>query len=527
MATSGTNYTAKWDLQNGILTIQPVSGNSGIMRASNSDAISTWGLLWDYVQLTDEERNSITKILFSGNIAFHYRGFMQTQYERQKIYIHFFGYSSTYRISLPPDLVEIDVTGLDTTGATSLAYLFDIPSLTTVKGLSALNTATCTSFANMFAHTKLTNVDISTFSENMLNNEETDITWMFLEMLYCSEIILPSGFQRKHANSEYVVSDSLGISTNPLSEAIPATKDEVTISSDEDFFKLTATSQGGTWIRDISGSAELRFNVNKVVRDGNSAEMQYTYYASSATVEVYLKETSQSSFPSTPSDTFSIEGTGTDSMTLTLSSDNAYDVMVKVYDGETTLYTYPSIDSNVLLFSVDDKGRVGCGDNQGTLTALLDLIHPVGSYYWTSDGNFVPADVFGGTWEKIDAGVTLVSAGTGYTVRSGTAKDGGSANAIVPYHRHSVDAQATGNMSANSSHSHTVGYTNYKRASTTAATTAVSYAETTANKNTSSESVQHTHNVPSHNTNYVGTSGNTTGANMPPYKCAYCWHRTA
>lgn len=182
-------------------------------------------------------------------------------------------------------------------------------------------------------------------------------------------------------------------------------------------------------------------------------------------------------------------------------------------------------DTESNAFAVDWYGKVECGDNQGTLTALLDLIHPVGSYYWTSDGNFLPEDVFGGRWEKIDAGVTLVSAGTGYTVTSGTAKDGGSEDSIVPYHRHSVSEQSTGNMSANSSHSHTVGYVNYKRASTTAATTAVSYAEATSNKTTSSESVQHTHKVPSHNTGYEGTSG--TGANMPPYKCAYCWHRTA
>lgn len=187
-------------------------------------------------------------------------------------------------------------------------------------------------------------------------------------------------------------------------------------------------------------------------------------------------------------------------------------------------------------FEVDWNGNVladgDIEDGQGNVLAdkldsngIFDLIYPVGSYYWTSDGNFVPADVFGGSWEKIDAGVTLVSAGTGYTVTSGTAKDGGSEDSIIPYHRHSVAEQNTGNMSANSSHSHDFSYAQYQRGTGSATASALQYTGST--KTTSTESVQHTHKVPSHNTNYAGTSGNTTGANMPPYKCAYCWHRTA
>lgn len=193
-------------------------------------------------------------------------------------------------------------------------------------------------------------------------------------------------------------------------------------------------------------------------------------------------------------------------------------------------------DNRSNAFEVDWSGNVNASgdieDGQGNILAdkldsngIFDLIYPVGSYYWTSDGNFVPDNVFGGRWEKIDAGVTLVSAGTGYTVTSGTAKDGGSEDSIIPYHRHSVSEQNTGNMSANSSHNHDFSYAQYTRGTGSATASALQYTGST--KTTSTESVQHTHKVPSHNTNYVGTSGNTTGANMPPYKCAYCWHRTA
>lgn len=97
---------------------------------------------------------------------------------------------------------------------------------------------------------------------------------------------------------------------------------------------------------------------------------------------------------------------------------------------------------------------------------------------------------------------------------------GGSKDAIIPYHRHSIAAVNTGGMSANSTHTHTAknggafvqngtgdwnadlaGGTYYKCGSTTA-----------------SASVAHTHQVPAHNSDYVGTSGNTTNANLPPYR---------
>lgn len=215
------------------------------------------------------------------------------------------------------------------------------------------------------------------------------------------------------------------------------------------------------------------------------------------------------------------------------SSPNTYNVQV---DG--VVYTnikavggiVPSVSDTVtVLFPTNNTSQMIITNisSNNWIKGASDLIYPIGSYYWTSEEGFNPNDSFSGEWEKIDAGVTLVSAGTGYTVTSGTAKDGGRTDAILPTHYHSVSAQNTGNMSDNSSHSHTVGYVNYKRASTTAATTAVSYAEATANKTTSSESVEHTHSVPAHNTNSSGISDADViaNANMPPYKCAYCWHR--
>lgn len=48
---------------------------------------------------------------------------------------------------------------------------------------------------------------------------------------------------------------------------------------------------------------------------------------------------------------------------------------------------------------------------QAKREALLDA-HPVGSYYWSNDSTS-PATLFGGTWEALPAGYTLIAQGSG------------------------------------------------------------------------------------------------------------------
>ena len=176
--------------------------------------------------------------------------------------------------------------------------------------------------------------------------------------------------------------------------------------------------------------------------------------------------------------------------------------------------------------------------------SVLDA-YPVGSIYM-SVNNTNPGTLFGGTWTQLKD-MFLLSAGSTYSVDHATAanptKDGGSANAIIPYHRHSVDSVS---ISASGAHTHDAGSNqaflrynqgtvstgvqersvasgasgNYKAPVVNNANTDWSYLD-----KTSSET--HTHTVPSHNTNYAGTSGNTTGANMPPYLVVYMWKRIA
>lgn len=46
---------------------------------------------------------------------------------------------------------------------------------------------------------------------------------------------------------------------------------------------------------------------------------------------------------------------------------------------------------------------------KASISALLDLFYPVGSYYVTSDANFNPNESWGGTWKLDNDGTALVS----------------------------------------------------------------------------------------------------------------------
>lgn len=169
------------------------------------------------------------------------------------------------------------------------------------------------------------------------------------------------------------------------------------------------------------------------------------------------------------------------------------------------------------------------------MQTLLRTTYPVGCYYWTSDENFLPAKIFGGEWEKIDPGVMLVSAGTGYTVRSGTAKDGGSeyiqahthdfTQPKIPAHTHNM---GTGRQFVTrSNHADGIG----ERGVSSGTAFYVPSINKSDNwygaANTASSGGGGACTGGSVNAVSGLPSGQTTGdqGNMPPYKCAYCWHR--
>ena len=157
-------------------------------------------------------------------------------------------------------------------------------------------------------------------------------------------------------------------------------------------------------------------------------------------------------------------------------------------------------------------------------TSLIDIFYPIGSYYETSDTTFDPNTAWGGTWSLETEGLVHIGAGSTYTVGD----TGGSKDAIIPYHRHSVNAVS---ISSSGGHTHTINakYTSERLASGTARTQYYASGENTSTgmATIASNTGTHTHSVPSHNTEYAGTSGNLTNANMQPYIVVNRWHRTA
>lgn len=84
--------------------------------------------------------------------------------------------------------------------------------------------------------------------------------------------------------------------------------------------------------------------------------------------------------------------------------------------------------------------------NQAKAEAIL-AAHPVGSYYW-SDNSTSPATLFGGTWQALPAGYTLIAQGSGtdsfgnFTYTAGQTY-GERMHTLtvgeIPSHNHSID----------------------------------------------------------------------------------------
>lgn len=266
----------------------------------------------------------------------------------------------------------------------------------------------------------------------------------------------------------------------------------------------------------------------------------------------------------------------------TINTSMSYDVEVKLHiNGYEDVSTYDYISQAFFIMDINANGTaIGFGgavqdtdkglflrDKNNVFRALFDFLYPVGSYYETSDSSFNPNVTWGGTWSLEASGLVHVSAGTGYTLGS----TGGNKDAVVPYHRHSGLPSITDSTTLSESqipaHTHgeksLSGTFNIRKSSngtsagnTITATsgivskvdaTASAYADAYSSHNPNAiEKVTisaththssfgggggHTHNITSSNansyTNYAGTSGNLTDANMQPYVVVNRWHRTA
>lgn len=154
--------------------------------------------------------------------------------------------------------------------------------------------------------------------------------------------------------------------------------------------------------------------------------------------------------------------------------------------------------------------------------AKLDA-HPVGSYYWSNDSTS-PATLFGGTWEALPAGYTLIAQGAGsdsfgsFTYEAGK-QYGERMHKLttdeLPSHSHTASETEAG------SHTHTIttfydsGNDHYNN---------VSCSYTNYSKGTATVNASGSH---SHNITIGNTGGNQPHSTLPPSIACYGWRRTA
>lgn len=167
------------------------------------------------------------------------------------------------------------------------------------------------------------------------------------------------------------------------------------------------------------------------------------------------------------------------------------------------------------------------GDNDTSVATTafvqtaLSAIYPVGSIYTNAAVSTNPATLLGfGTWTAFGSGKVLVGVDTGDTAFDTLGETGGSKDAVTVAHTHTYSGTSDG-MSANATHTHTVGVSLY---TVDAAVGGNSFAGYFGSTTTSSANLAHTHSY-SGTTASTGSSG--TNANLQPYITVYMWRRTA
>ena len=178
-------------------------------------------------------------------------------------------------------------------------------------------------------------------------------------------------------------------------------------------------------------------------------------------------------------------------------------------------------------------------DKSDTMRALFDFIHPVGSYYETSDTSFNPNVTWGGTWSLETAGQVHVSAGTGYSVAGAltNTSDGGAKTSAtgshklttdeIPAHTHGKET-LTGYFSIrpySASGGNIVGTNGIVSADSVSSTSynGVSGASSGSKYQKITIDASHTHN----SVGGSGTHSHGSVSTMQPYIVVNRWHRTA
>lgn len=146
-------------------------------------------------------------------------------------------------------------------------------------------------------------------------------------------------------------------------------------------------------------------------------------------------------------------------------------------------------------------------------------MYPVGSIYFNASFNLNPSELLGfGVWQSFGAGRVLVGFDSSDPLFDAIEETGGSKDAVVVSHNHTI----TGTAASNGSHTHDIlsgtDTSDFGPKGRGAGTTSTSGTIVTDSAGA------HTHSV-SGSTNTVGESA--TNANLQPYITVYMWKRVA
>ena len=142
--------------------------------------------------------------------------------------------------------------------------------------------------------------------------------------------------------------------------------------------------------------------------------------------------------------------------------------------------------------------------NQAKAEAIL-AAHPVGSYYW-SDDSTSPATLFGGTWQALPAGYTLIAQG------SGTDSFGNFTYTAGQTYGERMHTLTVGELAE---HRHFIAYSNpVSNGNDFPLNSSITTSRTNGTDKYFRGMTDYTGNSNAHN-------------NIQPVKAAYCWKRTA
>lgn len=230
-----------------------------------------------------------------------------------------------------------------------------------------------------------------------------------------------------------------------------------------------------------------------------------------------------------------------------------------------TTATRPSSNpnENLLLGYNTTTGSLELIGQNGAITEVLSdavkkqialVAHPVGEYYWTSDTSFNPNNAWGGTWERIQDGRCLVSncSAKTYTTAKQVGATGGSETVTlnvnqIPSHSHPhthKHRHDKGTMNITGTYDFAYDYNAIEYRNNFCDGAFVEGDNWTDNRRNLSWETSSTNQWQKMKfdaksswtgyTNYDETSasahaqgGGQAHNNMPPYRVAVCWHRTA